>query len=113
MARQTRNQRRKAARQQEGADTGVSQRARARQAQVRPSAQPTKTQTGGRRIPGGGFRRFVGECVGELKKVEWPNQRQVFQGTVVVIVACAIVGAYLYVADLGIKPLVQQILTGQ
>jgi preprotein translocase SecE subunit len=113
MARQTRNQRRKAARQQERTETGVSQRARARQAQVRPSAQPTKTQTGGRRVPGGGFRRFVGECLGELKKVEWPNQRQVFQGTVVVIVACAIVGAYLYVADLGIKPLVQQILTGQ
>ena len=29
------------------------------------------------------------------------------------IVACAIVGAYLYAADLVIKPLVQQILTGQ
>jgi preprotein translocase SecE subunit len=42
-----------------------------------------------------------------------PNQRQVFQGTVVVIVACAIVGAYLYVADQALKPLVQQILTGQ
>ena len=108
MARQTRNQRRKAQ-----AETGVSSRARARQAQVRPSAQPAKTQTGGRRVPGGGFRRFVGECWGELKKVEWPNQRQVFQGTVVVIVACAIVGAYLYLADLAIKPLVQQILTGQ
>ena len=109
MARQTRNQRRKARQ----AEAGVSSRARARQAQVRPSAQPAKTQTGGRRVPGGGFRRFVGECWAELKKVEWPNQRQVFQGTVVVIVACAIVGAYLYVADLAIKPLVQQILTGQ
>ncbi len=114
MARQTRNQRRKAARQeQQRSEAGVTQRSRSRQAQVRPSAQPTKTQTGGRRVPGGGFRRFVGECVGELKKVEWPNQRQVFQGTVVVIVACAIVGAYLYIADLALKPLVQQILTGQ
>jgi preprotein translocase SecE subunit len=114
MARQTRNQRRKAARQEQRAETGVSQRARSRQAQVRPSAQPTKTQGGGgRRVPGGGFRRFIGECWGELKKVEWPSQRQVFQGTVVVIVACAIVGAYLYAADLVIKPLVQQILTGQ
>jgi preprotein translocase SecE subunit len=113
MARQTRNQRRKAARQEQRAETGVSQRARSRQAQVRPSAQPTKTQGGGRRVPGSGFRRFIGECWGELKKVEWPSQRQVFQGTVVVIVACAIVGAYLYAADLVIKPLVQQILTGQ
>jgi preprotein translocase SecE subunit len=109
VARQTRNQRRKARQ----AETGVSSRARARQAQVRPSAQPAKTQTGGRRVPGGGFRRFVGECWGELKKVEWPNQRQVFQGTVVVIVACAIVGAYLYGVDQAVKPLVQQILTGQ
>jgi preprotein translocase SecE subunit len=113
MARQTRNQRRKARQQEQRAEGGVSQRARARQQAVRPSAQPAKTQTGGRRVPGGGFRRFVGECWGELKKVEWPNQRQVFQGTVVVIVACAIVGAYLYLADLAIKPLVQQILTGQ
>ena len=29
------------------------------------------------------------------------------------IVACAIVGAYLYGVDQAIKPLVQQILTGQ
>jgi preprotein translocase subunit SecE len=112
MARQTRNQRRKA-RQEQRAETNVSSRARARQQQVRPSAQPAKTQTGGRRGPGGGTRRFIGESWAELKKVEWPNQRQVFQGTVVVIVACAIVGVYLYLADLAIKPLVQQILTGQ
>jgi preprotein translocase subunit SecE len=112
VARQTRNQRRKA-RQEQRAEGGVQQRARSRQAAVRPSAQPQKTQTGGRRVPGGGFRRFVSECWGELKKVEWPNQRQVFQGTVVVIVACAIVGAFLYIADQALKPLVQQILTGQ
>ena len=112
MARNTRQQRRKA-REEQRAEGGVSQRARARQAQVRPAAQPTKTQTGGRRAPGGGTRRFIGESWGELKKVEWPNQGQVFQGTVVVIIACAIVGAYLWLADLGLKPLVQQILTGQ
>jgi preprotein translocase SecE subunit len=112
VARQTRNQRRKA-RQEQRAESSVSQRARQRQAAVRPSAQAAKTQTGGRRQVGGGFRRFIGECWGELKKVEWPNQRQVFQGTVVVVVACAIVGAYLWLVDLGLKPLVQQILTGQ
>jgi preprotein translocase subunit SecE len=113
MARQTRNQRRKARKEQRAEGGGVSQRARQRQAAVRPSAQAAKTQTGGRREVGGGFRRFVSESWGELKKVEWPNQRQVFQGTVVVIVACAIVGAYLWAADLVLKPLVQQILTGQ
>ena len=103
------SQRRKA-RQEQRAEAGVSSRARARQQAVRPSAQPQKTQTGGRRVRGGGFRRFVGECWGELKKVEWPNQSQVMQGTIVVIIACVIVGAYLYAADQLFKPLVRDLL---
>ena len=78
---------------------------------MRPAAQAPKTQTGSRRVPGGGFRRFVGESVAELKKVEWPNQSQVMQGTIVVIIACVIVGAYLYAADLIFKPLVRDILS--
>ena len=88
----------------------VTQRARARQQAVRPSAQPPKTQTGSRRVPGGGFKRFVSESWAELKKVEWPTQSQVIQGTIVVIIACAIVGAYLWFADLIFKPFVRDIL---
>ena len=88
----------------------VTQRARARQQAVRPSAQPPKTQTGSSRVPGGGFRRFVSESWAELKKVEWPTQSQVIQGTIVVIIACAIVGAYLWIADLIFKPFVRDIL---
>ena len=42
---------------------------------------------------------FVQESVGELKKVEWPNQQQVISGTAVVIVACLLVGFYLYAND--------------
>ena len=61
-------------------------------------------------MPGGGFRRFVGEAIAELKKVEWPSQAQVMQGTIVVIIACAIVGTYLWIADLGFKPFVRDIL---
>jgi preprotein translocase subunit SecE len=34
----------------------------------------------------------------------------VIQGTVVVIIACAIVGAYLYVADLGFRNLVENVI---
>jgi preprotein translocase SecE subunit len=89
---------------------GVAQRARTRQQQVRPAAQPPKTQTGSRRVPGRGFRRFVAESLAELKKVEWPNRAQVTQGTIVVIIACMIVGAYLYAADLVFKPFVRNIL---
>ena len=35
----------------------------------------------------------------ELKKVDWPNQQQLTSGTAVVIVACLITGAYLYLND--------------
>jgi preprotein translocase SecE subunit len=116
VARNTRQRRRQKRRAQGGGGGGdqqqqsVSQRARTRQQSVRPAAQAPKTQTGSRRVPGGGFRRFVGESIAELKKVEWPSQSQVIQGTIVVIIACAIVGAYLYAADLVFKPFVRDIL---
>jgi preprotein translocase SecE subunit len=116
VARNTRQRRRQKRRAQGGGGTdqqqqpSVSKRARTRQQAVRPAAQPPKTQTGSRRVPGGGFRRFVGESIAELKKVEWPSQSQVIQGTIVVIIACAIVGAYLYTADLVFKPLVRDLL---
>ena len=66
-----------------------------------------------RRFPGSGFRRFVGESVAELKKVEWPGQQQLIQGTAVVLIACIIVGTYLWLADLAFKRLVQNVLLGQ
>jgi preprotein translocase subunit SecE len=120
VARSTRQQRRRNRQQkqqtQPQADgqqqASVSQRARSRQAQVRPAAQPPKTQTG-RRGAGGGSRRFIAECWAELKKVDWPGQRQVLTGTVVVIIACAIVGTYLWVADLIFQPLVERLLLGR
>ena len=121
MARNTRQRRRQRRRAQGGARAGgaeqaqpqeksVSQRARARQQAVRPSAQPQKSQTGARRVPGSGFRRFVSESWAELKKVEWPTQNQVLQGTIVVIIACGIVGLYLWIADLIFKPFVRDFL---
>ena len=62
-----------------------------------------------RSVPGGGFRRFVGESWAELKKVEWPKQAQLIQGVVVVLIACLIVGIYLWGADLVFKRLVQDV----
>jgi preprotein translocase subunit SecE len=118
MARSTRQQRRRRREKQSGSpaeqqqQSSVSQRARSRQAQVRPAQQPPKTQTG-RRGGGGGGRRFISESWAELKKVEWPNQRQVLTGTVVVIIACAIVGTYLWLADLALQPFVERLLLGK
>ena len=56
---------------------------------------------------------FVRESVAELRKVEWPNRSQVIQGTIVVLIACAIVGAFLWGADQALRPFVRDVLLGQ
>jgi preprotein translocase SecE subunit len=111
MARQTRQQRR-ARREQQGAgeQPKALQRARSRQAQVRPASQPVKSQGGQRRVPGVGTKRFIGESWAELKKVEWPGQAQLVQGTAVVLIACMIVGVFLYANDLVWKYVVHNVL---
>ena len=93
--------------QQQQQEQGFTQRARARQAQVRPAQQQIRGQTGRREAPRGSFVR---ESVAELRKVEWPDQRQVTTGTVVVIIACAICGLYLWLNDLIWQRVVETIL---
>ena len=109
MARQTRAQRRarraEQERQRNGAVVAVQ-----RQTQVRTPA-PQPAVAGAR--PGGGVRRFISESVAELKKVEWPGQQQLIQGVAVVLIACVIVGSYLWVCDLAFKRLVQNVFLGQ
>jgi preprotein translocase SecE subunit len=56
------------------------------------------------------FVGFVQEAVAELRKVEWPNQQQVVSGTAVVLVACLIVGAYLWANDQLWRYVVQHVL---
>ena len=76
---------------------------------VPPRSRPVARGDEGepRRVPG---RGFISESWAELKKVDWPGQQQVIQGTVVVIVACAIVGVYLWLNDLAWKHVVQDLL---
>ena len=52
-----------------------------------------------RRIPFSGTAHFIQESYGELRKVEWPNQKAVVSGTAVVMIACTIVGTYLWLND--------------
>ena len=54
--------------------------------------------------------RFIKESIAELKKVEWPTQNQTIQGTVVVLVACIIVGTFLWVNDQVWKEVVKKLL---
>jgi preprotein translocase SecE subunit len=81
----------------------------------RPPAQTPRAET----RPSGEVQErrhrfgFIRESWAELKKVEWPGQSQLIQGTAVVLIACAIVGVYLYVNDLVWKRVVQNLFLGQ
>jgi preprotein translocase SecE subunit len=105
VAGETRRQRRDARR---AAGDDGSRAGTPRAVPVGPQAPAETAVEHGRRRGG-----FVRESIGELKKVEWPNRAQVIQGTIVVIVACAIVGAYLWGADQILKPFVREVLLGQ
>jgi len=87
----------------------AAERARARRQQVRPSGE-TKAQTGQKRERRGGVRAFAGESAAELKKVEWPGQRQLVSATVVVLIAIAVVGVFLWAADEALSRLVRDVL---
>ncbi len=114
MARQTRAQRRARRAQLGGAAEAAiagAPPAPPRRPTARDRAQPEpERERGPRAVPGSGARRFVSESWAELKKVEWPAQKQLIQGVVVVLVACIVVGIYLYANDLVWKRFVQHLL---
>ena len=85
------------------------ERSRARARQVKPAGQP-KSQTGQKRERRGGLRAFIAECWAELRKVDWPGRQQLISATVVVIIAVAITGAYLFVADWAVQRFVRDVL---
>jgi preprotein translocase SecE subunit len=119
MARQTRQQRRARRAQQEPALAGGPP--------PRGPSRPTANGGGGDAEPnrrgenrprrtdererhGFGPWIFVQESVGELKKVEWPSKNAVLSGTAVVLVACVIVGLFLWLNDELWKYVVQHVL---
>jgi preprotein translocase subunit SecE len=58
----------------------------------------------------GRFITFLGHCVDELRRVQWPNRRQVGQATAVVLGFVVIAGGYLGLLDSLWKPLIEAIL---
>ena len=79
--------------------SGVPQPAAAGGAPIAPMEHESRRRGG-----------FIRESVAELRKVDWPNRAQTIQGTVVVIIAVLIVGAYLWGIDQLIRPFVRNIL---
>lgn len=109
MARPSRTRRSKRSDDFQAPAAPAQQRTRERRRQVKP-VQQAKSQTGAQRERRGGMRAFAGESYAELRKVEWPGRRQLVSATVVVIVAIAVVGAYLAAADFVFSRLVRDVL---
>jgi preprotein translocase subunit SecE len=80
---------------------------------LQPAPAPAPAPTTGHRRQGNWVFGFIRESIAELRKVEWPTQNHLIQGTVVVIVACVVMGTYLYFADLVFNKLVSKVLLGQ
>jgi len=115
VARQTRSERRarRAAQAESRAALERSPQQRQpqqQQQQARPT--PAPAQADGRHVPGEGGKRFVSESWAELKKVDWPGQHQLVQGTAVVLIACLVTGVYLFLADELFRRFVQHVLLG-
>jgi preprotein translocase SecE subunit len=120
MARQTRQQRRARRAQQEPALAGgPPPRGPARPTANGDASEPSRGGGGSGGRPrradehekhGFGPWVFVQESYGELKKVEWPSKQAVISGTAVVLIACAIVGAFLWLNDEVWKYVVQHLL---
>jgi preprotein translocase subunit SecE len=100
VARQTRDERRRRRAQGDGSGERATRAAR----EARPVSEPAVHAQEPRKT------HFLAESYAELRKVEWPRQQQVIQGTVVVLIACLVVGFYLWGADQVFKRLVEQVL---
>jgi preprotein translocase subunit SecE len=65
-----------------------------------------------RQAAGGRFERarlFLSEVRNEMKRVTWPNQKEVYATTVVVILVSIFFGVYLFVLDFGLNSVMQWI----
>ena len=114
MARQTRAERRARRLAQADLEPAVAGAPGGRGADkppVRLAPEPGPRPAGHSRL--GATGNFIRESIAELRKVEWPKQNQVVQGTLVVIIACVIIGTYLYLVDQAFSKFVEKILLNQ
>lgn len=59
---------------------------------------------------GNGFKRMGGffkDCWSELKKVRWPNRKEMVSYTLVVITTVTIIGIFFAVIDLGLSAMIR------
>jgi preprotein translocase subunit SecE len=57
-----------------------------------------------------GFSKFFRDVRYELKKVIWPTRQQLINNTGTVLLTCLIIGAVIWIADLGMQELLKLFL---
>ena len=57
------------------------------------------------------IKRFFKDYKREIKNIVWPSRSTVFKNFVVVIVMCAVVGAYICLLDFGLAALLDLIFS--
>ena len=78
-----------------------------------PTARPGSAERAAHARPRkrrSGVIGFLGHCIDELKRVQWPDRRQVGQGTAVTLGFTVLAGGYLGLLDAIWKPLIEAIL---
>ncbi|MBM4445891.1 MAG: preprotein translocase subunit SecE [Chloroflexi bacterium] len=55
---------------------------------------------------------FIGDIIGELRKVTWPSRRDTIRLTIMVLIVCVAVGLFLGALDYGFAELVAKVLLG-
>ena len=66
-----------------------------------------KASTTKRRLPSFGF---LGDIIGELRKVTWPTRQEAIRLTVMVLIVCAVIGVILALLDYGFGRLIQDVI---
>ena len=79
---------------------------------MRRPAGRRRRAAAGRELPkeGNRFINFLRACVAELRRVQWPNRRQVGQATAVVLGFVVVAGTYLGLLDAAFSRLINAIL---
>ena len=79
---------------------------------LEPDAPAPTPRAAGRELPkeGNRFFNFLRACVAELRRVQWPDRRQVGQATAVVLLFVVIAGSYLGLLDALFSRVVDAIL---
>jgi len=54
--------------------------------------------------------RFFRDYKSEVKKIVWPNYKEVIKNTIIVLIMCAIVGALIWIIDFGLGQLINLVL---